>query len=339
MRSRRHAFAFIEVIIVLAIILVLSAFLLGMFNRRPNFNGQAAITLELQQLAGAIEDLKNEYGAYPPNSLVNSVDVDSGNPIVSPGTDLRRMLKKAFPRHKEPESLLLTLVGESDESDNETTLVGGITPSEAVFFWLGGFSEDPKYPISSAGGPSFCDAEGNRDGVLNSEDEKLTSRNMRYDFDMRRLNPQTAQGIFDDRGSAQPKGRHVEYNDPRDGTRRRINFWRYLPEYSEVAIEYFDASRYTASEYYPAIHPQAVSNVGPLMQRSDKANPESAAREDLKYVQQGRFQLLHAGFDGEWGDWSAIRSGAIIAPQGPFQSDIADTLAHFRDGTFEDMQE
>ncbi len=338
MRVNRPAISLAEVVIIIAIICVLSGLLL--VGLRPHTPGRPVdIIVELQCIGGAIEDFRNQYGSYPPNLVPNSITAGTEQSKVSPKVDMLRAFKKAFPRSHEPNSLLLALAGETDESSNTTTLIDGMTPSEAVFFWLGGFSDDPQYPISGAGGPSFSDAEGNGDGILDARDEDLQARNLRYEFDLTRLGPRTEAGLFDDEDPSAGIGRYVEYDDPRDGTRRRINFWRYYPVRSTVAIRYFDVSRHAPSEYYPAVHSASLSNVGPLMQLSAEASPQPHAKDDLVFVEQGRFQLLHAGVDDVWGDWSAIRAGKVVAPTGPFVGDLADTLANFMPGTLEDRQE
>ena len=170
--------------------------------------------------------------------------------------------------------------------------------------------------------------------MLNALDEDLLSRNWRYDFELARLGPQAPEGVFVDRSWSVEGGRYLEYDDPRDGTRRRINFWRYYPHGSNVAIVYFDTSRHKPSEYYPAIHPNEKSNVGPLMILADKALP----RAGLKYLEQRKFQLLHAGIDDVWGDFSDVRSGKIVAPTGPFVDDLADTLGNFMPCALEGKQ-
>ncbi len=339
MRADRQAISLVEVITIVAIICILSGLLLVSPHGHHPPRRQVEITVELHQIGAAIDDFRNAYGIYPPNLLANAVDLGGDDRGVSLRTDMLSAFKTAFPRHQETEALILALAGAIDESRTVMALTDGMTSSEAVFFWLGGFSEDPQYPISGADGPSFSDAEGNGDGILDARDEDLQSRDLHYEFDLTRLGPRTDSGLFDDKHPGAAIGRYVEYDDPRDGTRRRINFWRYYPRGSTVAIEYFDVSRYTPAEYYPAIHSASMGNVGPLTQLSSEASPQPHAREDLVFVEQGKFQLLHAGFDDVWGDWSAIRAGTVVAPTGPFLGDLADTLANFMPGTLEDKQE
>ncbi len=339
MAKFRLAFTWIELLVVLVIIAILSALITGTsdscFPRRP----QAAITLEIQQLGSAFVDFKYTYGEYPPNLMASSIAEMPNQSAMNPRQAALRMFKKAFPRSKEPESVILALAGKSGESGITTSLPDGIMASEAIFFWLGGFSQDTQYPLSGLGGPSFSDGEGNNDGVLNAKDEKIENRHFYYEFDLGRLGPRTSHGNFDDGEISKGKGRFIEYDDPRDGVRRRINFWQYFPPGSTLAYVYFDTSRDTPAEYYPRKSSLLPTNVAPLKRLREGANPDSPSREDFLFVNQGKFQILHAGLDDVWGDFSGIRSGAVFFPRGPFQSHLADTQANFLIGILEDEQE
>ena len=71
--------------------------------------------------------------------------------------DLKKHLKQAFPRHQEPDDLIRVIAGfdPANSSYFPEVLDGGMSAGEALVFWLGGFSSDPKYPISGEGGPSY----------------------------------------------------------------------------------------------------------------------------------------------------------------------------------------
>ncbi len=73
---------------------------------------------------------------------------------------------------------------------------------------------------------------------------------------------------------------------------------------------------------------------------------------NIVFVEQGKFQILHAGLDDDWGDeFKAMGSidpdtgdpvaanDVILYPDGPFVKETADTLANLYDGTLEDAQE
>lgn len=336
----RHAFTLIELLVVLVIIIVVAGLItFGASNTNPHIRWQARITLEIHQLGSAIEDFKAEFGAYPPNSLSNSIQRQSNQQASIPEQDILQMFKRAFPRNLEPKSLILGLAGKKVNSGNNESLQDGMTENEVIFFWLGGFSQDPQYPLSNLGGPSFSDAEGNNDGVLDAQDERLEARNMRYDFDRNRLGPRTRKNLFDDSGLTKGGGQFIEYDDPRNGTRRRINLWQYRLGRSEVPVAYFDTSRHTPSEYYPVSNPLQEDGSAPLRMLREGTVSTNAESGDFQFVNQGKFQILHAGLDDVWGDFSDIRSGATVFPSGPFVGSVADTLSNFSVSTLEDAQE
>ena len=206
-----------------------------------------------------------------------------------------------------------------------------MSAAEALAFWLSGFSADSRFPISGTGGPSFLTADA----------EVLEERNWRYEFNLGRLAPRRDDGSFnDDAGS----GRFVIYNDLRNGAERRINFWQYIPEGSEQPYVYFDVSRYQPNDYnMPASNSSLGATIFPLLKvREGLETPSNPS--DVRYVNEGKYQILHAGIDDVWGDFSAFAFNSTPAdgyyfPDGPFIGDTADNVSNFTDGTFEDAQE
>src|SRR5205823_4470323 len=124
-------------------------------------SSRTRIKAELNQISGGVEELKNKTTAYPPNC-----QTDDTGPLdeITVLNDLKRYMKIAFPRHQESDSLLQVIAGlaPSDSANYKKRLDGGMSAGEAVVFWLGGFSSDPKFPISGEGGPSYVvvDAKG-----------------------------------------------------------------------------------------------------------------------------------------------------------------------------------
>jgi len=261
--------------------------------------------------------------------------------------DFARMFKKAFPRHNEPDDLINRLAGVGTGALSSNANNAGMTGAEALVFWLGGFSKDPKFPISGPGGPSY-------DETLGLTGEALEERNRLYEFDLSRLGPRTSDGQFD--------GRYIIYNVDLDsdnnatdaGEKRRINMWFYTPGSSEQPIAYFDASRHRAQvqtapntfvnnydPYFGQIS-TALTDSFFALKRANETNPDR-----IEFVNQGKFQILHAGLDDTWGDLSVLHLGApgdparnvILYPEGPFIGDIADTLSNFTTGTLEAAQE
>ena len=340
---RLSAFTLVELLVVITIIGILAALITGAAINAMNKAKQAAITMELQQIGAAMEDLKNEMGAYPPNAMGNVTDYNNSSKFNEVQSDFERMFKKAYPRHQEPIGLIRALVGNTTGGvGNPSTLTDGMNPSEAMVFWLGGFSQDSQYPISGTGGPSFADGDDSSN-TLEASDEVLENRNFSYEFDMGRLSPKdTSTGIF--------TGRFIQYDDPRTGVRRQINLWTYLPSGSQVPITYFDTSRHEPSEYDPilaSIDGDTVYAIKKLREGFDTNNTPKVT--DITFVNPKKYQILHCGTDDIWGDFTPFNikqaanvndaSAVGLVPEGPFIGDIADTVGNFLTGTLEDEQE
>ena len=177
--------------------------------------------------------------------------------------------------------------------------------AEAIVFWLGGFSSDPEYPLSGAGGPSFVPA---------AEQEQLEGRSFRYEFALDRLGPRNSDGQFypvDDGG----QGRYVLYTDPQNNSiTRRINFWRYTAPGSEQPFAYFDTSRYRAQVETAAGSGVYTVDYDPWFGKLDATTalyaiktPNSTIPDRYEFANEGKFQILHCGLDDIWGDFSVFQ--------------------------------
>ena len=333
------AFTLTELLVVIAIIAVLAALATNAAINALNAGKRTAILLEIDGLATAIENFKIDYGSYPPNGM---------NPggITLAVNDYVRMFKKAFPRHQEPQELIEVFaggLGRGPFNVQPPAEGGGLTSAEAINFWLGGFSKDPKYPISGPGGPSFANPD--RSGAPNPSDEVLEERNGDGKIKLEQLGPRTDTGMFDE---SPGKGRYVLYDDPRDtSVRRRINLWLYIPSNSSLPVAYFDTSRHKPIDYDQPLSGVAGGNIFAVKKYREGFNTsESPLATDIAFANNGKFQILHCGLDDFWGDqfsqFSLFGQGPINVlkyPEGPFIGDIADTLTNFASGTLEDAQE
>jgi len=343
-RFPSSAFTLTELLVVITIIAILAGLITAAVNALGRAK-QAAITLELQQLGGAVENFKNELGAYPPNGMSNETGYTTISMFNQIQSDFERMFKKAFPRNQEPLGLIRALAGSTAGglTGNPTQLLGGMRPSEALVFWLGGFSQDPQYPITGPGGPSFSDADGNGNNTLENGDEVLENRNLRYEFDLGRLSPRNPNGQF--------SGRTIQYDDPRPaGVRRQINLWTYLPQGSQIPVIYFDASRYKPEEYDPNLSDGTGDPIYAIKQlREGFDGTQDPTVGDIVFTSRDKYQILHCGTDDIWGNFISFSIkqaasgnnalGVVVAPAGPFIGNVADTLSNFMPGTLEDKQE
>lgn len=345
--ARRQAFTLTELLIVIAIIAVLAGLIAAAAVNALRRGREARITLELQNMSGAIENFKNDpnIGGVYPCSLAYAASPSAAQ-LKQAKSDLTRTFSKMFGRANEPSLALIINKLSGDTAAPGTKnfgghLEGGMSPSEALVFWLGGFSSDAALPFSGQGGPSHFPADG----------DILESRKLAYEFDLGRLGPRDPNtGLF--------SGRYIEYPDPTNPSDvRRINLWTYTPAGSEVPFAYFDVSRIKPStcstKFGPPLNdiaslPWARSN--PLDSNSVLITPlreplESAPGADpmvfnqTKFVNQDKFQILHPGLDDDWDEANAQTFGKVLFPEGPFIGPVADTLTNFTDGTLESASE
>ena len=221
--------------------------------------------------------------------------------------------------------------------------IGGMTAAEALIFWLGGFSTDPKFPISGVGGPSY---PLNTSGPLaNNEQDPIEGRSWIIPLAVERLGPREGDdgtGYFDE-----TDGRYLEYPDPQGGGAiRRINFWRYQPPNSSQPFVYFDASRHKPIEYDMPLEGQGVQPVDGTVFALKSNTTDSLGQADLKFVNASKFQVLHAGIDDDWGNFYPCSAemaanepeNFLAYPNGPFLAELADTVVNFSPSTLEDSQ-
>jgi prepilin-type N-terminal cleavage/methylation domain-containing protein len=364
-RLASRGFTLVELLVVITIIGILASLITVAAVGALRKARETEIKAEINQLDAAFEEYKNKTTVYPPNCQFDGLF--AGDPQIEQPlddskrfSDLKRHMKQAFPRHQESDDLLLVLVEifARNPIDYPRTLSGGISANEAIVFWLGGFSADPKYPISGAGGPSYPIPDF--DNPTNRTLDPIESRAWLYPFDVSRLGPRANDGYFDD--SFEGKGRFIHYRDPK-GITRRINFWVYTPPKSRQPYLYFDTSRYPAavvedgeieSRFDPPARPPRAS--GSLaVYAFKKASQSASSRVPIEFVNPNRFQIIHCGIDDEWDEvaFAPMRAHEVnlaggdpskaddylLFPDGPFTGELADTIANFTSETrIEDSQ-
>jgi hypothetical protein len=236
-------------------------------------------------------------------------------------------------------------------------MAGGLSAGEALVFWLGGFSSDPKYPISGEGGPSYAVIDPSKSINVTATERREhdpLQRNWVFPFEVARLQPRASDNFYDENGN-----RFIEYQVNVNGVNqtRRINFWQYVPSQSEKPYLYFDTSRHAPGipdgmNLIAAYDPPAATdlNLNALHVHAVKARSESEGDAvKIQFANKGKFQILHAGVDDEWGEATFeemsvhdIRlndyTAYLLYPDGPFTGEVADTITNFSEGTLEASQ-
>lgn len=228
-RRRGAGFTLVELLVVIAILGILTALITVAANKAMVAAKRTRVKAEVDQLAAAFKSYKTKYGSYPPNW---NWDTSSSSPTVTSAsqTYVRRHLLKAFPRISSYE---LNAIASAN-----------LTPAEAAWFWLNGFTPDPTRPVSGAaiGTPLF-------------------------EFDKTRLVPTRSISIDPDgsSGSISPVP---------------VQLYKYKPQGTDLTepYVYFDMSRsYARPLVYPIKNPAVYTNtnvlngqVGPYPGVSDK---------------------------------------------------------------------
>lgn len=323
----RPGFTLVELLVVITIIAILAALVTVAAAAALRKAQATRIKSEIDQISTALETYKDKAGSYPPNAQTDGGTVLDSNQVF---TDLKRHMKQAFPRSREPEALLRGLVGLGPSGSN---LAGGMTAGEAVVFWLGGFSSDPEYPISGEGGPSY--RVQNAGDANNRTLDPLENRKWIFPFEVTRLKPRKEDDNYFD----ETANRFLEYQVNVNGTTqtRRINFWEYLPAKSTQPYLFFDVSRHPGAAAFdpPAGTAATALNSSPLEVHAFKKAPASSTATVPDFANNGKFQVLHAGIDDQWGDFETMSLHAtpiaslLFYPNGPFTGEVADTIVNF----------
>ena len=123
-------------------------------NALDNAN-RGRISLEIKNISGSMENFKNDYGDLSAQRDEFSARQCRQTRFNQVASDFVRTMKKAFPRHQDEPACLITRALSAPISIANGNLLTALGAPRGAVFWLGGFSDDPQYPISGPGGPSF----------------------------------------------------------------------------------------------------------------------------------------------------------------------------------------
>src|SRR5262245_42355153 len=210
--TTRGGFTLVELLVVITIIGILVALISVAAVGALKKSRAVSIKHEINELDAAFQEYHSRMSVYPPNCEMK-MPIDPNYRW----REFRKFFKKVFPRSRENSALLDSLVGIEVPTEFKPELDSGINAGEALVFWLSRFSDDPAYPVSGEGGPSYLASLGNQ--------EPLDKRRWLYPFDLGRLVPHDSNGHF-----SEVRHRFIEFPDPRfpndRSKRRRINFWQ-----------------------------------------------------------------------------------------------------------------
>jgi prepilin-type N-terminal cleavage/methylation domain-containing protein len=350
----RSAFTLVELLVVITIIGILAALITVAAVGALKSSRRTEVKAEVSQIDGGFNEVKNKTNAFPPNCQTDSTGPISESRVLA---DIKRYMKLAFPRHQEPDAVIAALVGLNANGTPIAAgqnMAGGMAASEAIVFWLGGFSQDPKFPISGDGGPAY---EIPKLGdSKNYTLDPVESRKWIFPCKVDRLVPRsTTDNYFDE-----SKRRFVEYPVTINGQNRfrRINFWQYVPRKLDQPYMYFDTSRYTPESppigNKDPLDPPAATAISGLGDTSSvpfyvyafmKKSEGTNASSPYQFINPDKFQIIHCGINDKY-DQDTFRdkiantsASPLLFPAGPYTGDIAETIVNFTTETkLEDAQ-
>ncbi|MHB8861700.1 MAG: type II secretion system protein [Pirellulaceae bacterium] len=258
-RSRPSAFTLVEMLVVIVIISILAGLLLPAINMARNAARTTQIAVEIKNMEAGFEGYKLKYVDYPPDFSDRDL--------------VRRHIYTAWPNIETAEFVRVERAFWRFPAANVNDAnyhLSRVDPAEALAFWLGGFSTNPKRPFTGNGGPFLVNNSG---GIVGANPDRVVGA---YELDKGRLN----------------------WNDG-----DRDFFAIYAPSKKKSPYVYFDARTYGGLNR--AVAP-AVNGYYSVPTKGS-AKPYLSTRTSassgygFEWVHKDSFQIISAGLDDHYG--------------------------------------
>ncbi|MBX3422559.1 MAG: type II secretion system protein [Pirellulaceae bacterium] len=309
--SHRRAFTLVELLMVIAIIGVIAGLAITGYNVASRTIQKRAIAMEVMNLAQAVESYKLKYDSYPPDGSSRAA--------------FEAHFKGVFPNMAQSEFTAVYRTANShlhamDQDGISRTTV--MDPAEALVFCLGGFSNDPQYPFTGAGGPILLDLPGPNSTRVPVRSNRLNEPNLRRQYNIDRN-----EGFFPmslDRLTAivDPNQGIVISTDEAElftgpGQTPDADFMpTYKPRGKSTPVVYFSAATYSVGLYDLTNSTVDRGAAKPL--RSDQINTNFTPSNPDKYyrfMNDKTFQIISAGLDDHFGG-SKLGTQLFFFPSG-----------------------
>lgn len=301
----RRGFTLTEMLVVIGIIAILAALLLPAVNRAIYTARNAAIGVEVNQLATAVESYKQSMGDYPPNFRdVNAV---------------RRHIMKCYPKI---DPVYFNYFMNQAMLSSATGAYTGIDEGESLVFWLSMTDNDPRYPFLSY---PVKDASGNIYPLGKTPNPKKY-----YDFDQTRFYSTISDGVPCYKAKF-CKDTYYLYIDSRSYDALMSNFPSISNNGTPATVPQF-AFGDDATVPEGMARPYWSDNAATL------SAPSTYPKDQTKPVNPTTFQILCAGQDGDFGVFDGVNRTPADVTVKLFKSGLnynpadKDNIANFSEG-------